>query len=177
MSKDKIVKTAMMVTLMLAGAGPAAGDAIGPGKPDCPPGTTGDSDHYGSYCAAGTCQNVAACAPKQRCQAHALCVQQVVYHSPRGDTHRARAMGTCSKTRPCKAPAKCVVARRCVPENTPLPDITRETAPVSKVTPGGGAPQKQGCGSCVVGPGSPGAGGGVIGLLLMALLVLRRRRR
>jgi MYXO-CTERM domain-containing protein len=58
----------------LLGSGEVRADALMPPPEDCPPGTYGDSNHGGPYCAAwhcggdaGACSNDATCEPRQLC--------------------------------------------------------------------------------------------------------------
>lgn len=177
MSKYPRITAAALMAVVLLSAGPGAGDAIPPGKAGCPPGTTGESDHHGQYCAASSCKAHKDCPQKRRCQPYALCVQEVTYGHPRGNTHRVKARGTCSKKAACPESSICQVARRCVPPGTPLPDITQQTAPGhSRTTPGGGAPQKQGCGSCSLGASPFEEGGLTVVLVVIVALALGRRR-
>ncbi len=168
----RTIATALLALVLLLAPNSAAADPVGPPNTDCPPGTTGDSDHYGGYCAASVCRSNKDCEGKRVCQPYALCVQEATYQHPRGNTHRAMAKGPCGKAKPCPASARCKVAKRCVPAGTPVADVTDETAP--KPTPGGGAPQSQGCGSCSFGPTQLGSVG--LGVLLVLVVWSRRRR-
>lgn len=163
----------LLLLLLLLEASPAAGDAIPPGAAGCPPGTSGRSDHYGQFCAANICKDRSTCPPEQVCQPYALCIQEVNYGSPRGNTYRRWARGSCGRREACPAHARCRVARRCVPRGTPLPDVAEKTtAGGGKQTPGG-APQNRGCGACSHGPG-PGAPQGIVALLLLVVLRFRK---
>jgi len=178
MSKHKMTMAVAMMVLLLCPV-PGAGDAVPPGAAGCPAGTTGDSDHYGQYCSASTCKSNKDCAGGLLCQLYALCVEEEKHYHPRGNTYRLRAKGSCSKAKPCAATASCRVAKRCVPPGTPLADGTEETTPTGggHKTPGAGAPQNQGCGSCSSGPVLPGAGGIAVALLLILALTNGRRRK
>lgn len=181
MSKSKMTFAVVMMALLLLCPASGAADAVPPppGAAACPAGSGGRSDHYGQYCAASICKSNKDCAKGLICQPYALCVQEVNYPSPRGNTYRLMAKGTCSEDKPCAAPANCKVAKRCVPSGKPLSGGSEEASPSKgghEPTPGAGAPQKQGCGSCSHGPALPGAGSVAVALLLILVLSIGRRR-
>ena len=178
-----------LVAALVAGpmlcARPAQADDVPPPPEDCPSGSRGDSDHYGTLCGPWPCRTDDNCtggryAPTGRaCRATAFCVESVAYRSHRGQggTYE-RFHGSCESDGRC-AEGECRAGRYCVDPAEPLapapPAATEETsggehAPASSDDEGG---------DCATAPRAP-SGANPWWMLLPALLWLRRsdgRRR
>jgi hypothetical protein len=108
--------------LLLAGTlsvGSARADVVGPPPTSCPPGSTPESNHGGSYCDPADCED--GCAAGQTCQAAKLCLTRRTYRSRGGNEHmRIEVVGTCPVTGIC-APGTCETLQVCVADAPKAP--------------------------------------------------------
>jgi hypothetical protein len=162
----------------LCWSGGVRADAVPPPPRDCPPGTLGQTDHYGPHCAPADCQTDADCQGKS-CRAYALCVFDRVFESPRGDTHRREAKGACNAGQRCPLDSPCRPGNYCLAGNVAAPPPATAPPPASPA-PGSTSttpPSPPKKGNCSV--GSPAANGaaGVLALALAGVTLGAQRAR
>jgi MYXO-CTERM domain-containing protein len=95
----------------------ARADAIGPPPTDCPPGSTPESSHAGSYCAPAVCDP--SCPAGESCAPVRLCVVRDTYRSRGGNDHMFVAVaGACDTSGSC-AKGTCETLQVCAKDAKP----------------------------------------------------------
>lgn len=167
----------------------AFADDVPPAPKNCPPGSTGHTNHGGPYCAPNTCKTDADCNGGAVCTEQPLCVESQTYTTGRMPDEkpktRQNATKVCDAGNTCAAPATCEVAKRCViaakKEPAPKEEPPKEAPPkesTSKEAPKEAPPKEQTApaeksGGCAVSIEDNTALSFL--MLLGGLLVLRRR--
>ncbi len=180
---------ALMLGLALSNTSRA--DAVGPPPPDCPPGSWGQTTHYGPHCAPYSCTTDSQCKKDHKCLPHGLCISERTHTHQRGDTHVVEVHGSCATGQACPEGSECRKGSYCMLDRPPAQPPSAKPAtgpPTPSGTPSGtpspGAPPattppNKGCGGCATAtptPDNPSLGVALI-LLVASTLARRRTRR
>ena len=153
-----------LVGILLASASVSA-DVVSPPPDECPVGSLGDTCHGGPYCRLSECTDDSRCDDGMTCQEVDLCVGGHHCYGRIGDgTTMQTSEGLCGDEGECER-GDCETVRVCAPEPEPEAEEEEEST----------TPATQGAGCAIASSGS--AAGLCFGLALMAVVLLRLRRR